>query len=74
MAVNSSRSQNVEFQEGATDGTYKKMPMDRSNVAFPSNPSVERKEMSWRYGFEEAPVEYLPDDLTPARHDPGNRG
>jgi hypothetical protein len=71
MSVNRSRSQNLELNEGATDGTYKKIPPNRSNV---ENSLDERREMSWRYGFEDAPVKFRPDTGLPARQDPKDHG
>ena len=65
MAVNIGRSMNAELNEGMTDGSYKKIPRDRSVVNDPN--LAARREMSWRYGFEDAPVERRPDTGAPAR-------
>ena len=51
MSVNRSRSQNAELNEGMTDGTWKKVPVDRSVVDDPNLSG--RFDMSWRYGFED---------------------
>lgn len=71
MAINHSRSQNAELQEGMTDGSWKKDPPDTSVVS-----SVQvgiRREMSWRFGFEDAPTKYLPTGAI-ARRNPGDHG
>lgn len=57
--VNRSRSQNAELQEGFSDGTYKKDPPNRSVV---ENSLAERRLMSWRFGFEDSPIKYRPDE------------
>ncbi len=67
MAHAPNRSQNAELAEGATDGSHKKLPMNRSNVQFPSNPGDERRQMSWRYGFEDAYGKIDPTTGHPAR-------
>lgn len=59
MTVNRSRSQNTELQEGSTDGSWKKNPPDTSVVSSAQTPL--RDKMSWRFGFEDANVKYLPD-------------
>ena len=51
MSVNRSRSQNAELSEGMTDGTFKKVPRDRSVVSDPNLSG--RFTMPWRYGFED---------------------
>jgi hypothetical protein len=73
MAVNRSRSQNAELEEGVTDGTYKKIPPDRSVV---ENPLIERHlDFPWRYGFEDAPRKMRPDAPgLPARRNPSDHG
>lgn len=71
MSVNRSRSQNAELGEGSTDGTYKKIPRDRSVV---ENPLAERREMPWRYGFEDVSLQYRPDIPVPARRNSGDHG
>ncbi len=72
MAVNRSRSQNAELQEGMTDGTYKKMPPNRSVV---ENTLHEQRLMSWRFGFEDSRAKVRPDDPRAlARWDPHDHG
>lgn len=72
MAVNISRSMNAELNEGTTDGSYKKIPVDRS-VVSDRNLNV-RREMSWRYGFEDSPRKYRPDSSLPERESPSDHG
>lgn len=59
MAVNHSRSMNAELMEGMTDGSYKKLPPDRSVV--PEGEEAWRKDMPWRYGMEQAYRMQTPD-------------
>ena len=72
MAVNSSRSMNAELQEGMTDGTYKKIPMDRSVVDDPN--LAARRDMSWRYGFEDEWTKHRLDTGGIARRNPSDHG
>lgn len=72
MAVNISRSMNAELAEGMTDGTYKKIPRNRSVVNDPN--LAGRREMSWRYGFEDEPTKLRPDTGLPARRSPSDHG
>lgn len=51
--VNQSRNMNDELGEGTTDGTYKKNPMNRSNVDYPSH-RPERDELPWIYGVQDS--------------------
>ncbi len=59
MAVNRSRSQNRELIEGSSDGTFKKIPRDRSVVNDPN--LAGRAQMPWRYGFEDPTILRRPD-------------
>jgi hypothetical protein len=59
MAVNTSRSCNAELMYGSTDGTWKKIPPDRSAVEM--HEDRERRILStWHYGYEEAPYLITP--------------
>lgn len=72
MSVNRSRSQNAELNEGMTDGTFKKIPVNRSVVSDPN--LAARREMPWRYGFEDTPRPYRPDTGAVARRNPSDHG
>lgn len=52
MTVNSSRNMNDELGEGVCDGSYKKNPMNRSNVSYPDT-LEERERLPWIYGVED---------------------
>lgn len=72
MAVNRSRSQNAELDEGATDGTFKKIPPDRSGVNDPN--LAGRRDLPWRYGVEDSPVLRRPDTGGVARRSDADHG
>jgi hypothetical protein len=76
MTVNMSRSLCDELGEGTTDGTYKKLPRNRTAVQYPdaATAEAERREMSWRFGFEDAPLQIDPTTGRPARRVPQNHG
>jgi hypothetical protein len=54
------------------DGSFKKIPRDRSAVNDPS--LAAREEMSWRYGFEDAPILRRPDTGAIVPHYPPDHG
>lgn len=58
------RSMNGELMDGATDGSYKKLVNNRTNVQDPDEAkAVEEKaaNMRWPYGLYEAPVKFTGD-------------
>jgi len=58
MAQNNSRSLNIGLDEGATDGTYRKVHMNRGPIVNDLTDEARRAlSPSWNYGtFAEAPV------------------
>jgi hypothetical protein len=73
VAVNRSRNQNAELGEGATDGSFKKIPQDRSNVSD-ENLALRHGDLSWRYGFEDLEHKVNPGAAGLARRDPKDHG
>lgn len=70
MSVNRSRSMNRELETGAVEGTYKSL---EQNVSATHDPNIaKRRQMSWRFGFEDFPIELLPDTGLPAHRAPGS--
>lgn len=61
MATNESRSLNAELAEGATDGKYKKITVDRGGSVSPET-WESRRDLSQRdFGMQEAKDKVLPD-------------
>lgn len=61
MAMNTSRSQNAELAEGATDSKYKKVVVDRGGSVDTAT-WESRRDLSQRdYGIQEAKVKALGD-------------
>lgn len=59
----------AELEEGAVDGTFKKTPMNTSNL---HDRPYEREQLPWYYGVEDAPLPFDPTTNRPARKNPGD--
>lgn len=61
MAVNMSRSMNSDLAEGMSDGSYKKVVMDRGGVVEPGTYDSRRDLSDLFHGIHEAPNKTLGD-------------
>lgn len=61
MAVNTSRSQNAELAEGATDGVYKKIVTDRGGRVDTATWESRRDLSDAHFGIHEARVKSIGD-------------
>jgi hypothetical protein len=61
MAQNQSRSLNSEWAEGASDGKYKKVVMDRGGSIDPATYADRAALNDTYYGIHEARTKVLPD-------------
>lgn len=62
MAVNNTRSMNGDLAEGLSDGTYKKIAMDRSKTPNDDSTWAARRDLApIHYGFREQKTKVLGD-------------
>lgn len=54
MAVNESRSMNMDLIRGASDGKFKNITPDRGGVVDPTHASIRKEELQVQYNVQDA--------------------
>lgn len=61
MAVNDSRSMNMDMRLGALDGKFKSLTPDRGGDVDPTAASIRQAELNIQYNVQEPPASVMPE-------------